>query len=121
MNNSRLVSLLTCLLHVTRPSAAAAGVCGVRLPPAGAALGDRPVPVHGAAHAGLVRRAEGRRHGLPLPGVGPPGARHAAPDAAAGSGERRPAGPAPAARPRPPARLEGLQHAALQADAQQPG
>lgn len=95
------------------------GVSGVRVPPPRAALGDRSVFVHRPALAGLLWRAEGRRHGLPLPDLRPPSAHHAS-AVSAGPGERSPHPAAPAGkRPRLPG-LEGVQHAALKAFPEQP-
>lgn len=54
------------------------GVPGLRVPPPGAAVDHRAVPVRGRADGFLVRHSQGRGHGLPLPAVGEEGRAHAA-------------------------------------------
>lgn len=96
------------------------GFLRVRFPSSRPALGDRPVSVHRAQVSGLLRRAEGRRYGLPVLDLCPTSPHHP-PAVPAGPG-RRPPGPAHPTRQRPRLpRVEGLQHSALQAKPQQPG
>uniref|UniRef100_A0A8B9ZDX2 Sharpin PH domain-containing protein n=1 Tax=Anas platyrhynchos TaxID=8839 RepID=A0A8B9ZDX2_ANAPL len=63
--------------HYNR-DAQAAGVPGLRLPPPGAALDHRAVPVRGRADGFVLRHPQGRGHGLPLPAVGQEGRADAA-------------------------------------------
>lgn len=101
-------------------SSSSSGFSRVRIPSSRAALGYRSVFVHRAKVTRVLRGAEGRRHGVPLPDLCPTSPHHP-PAVPAGPGERPP-------RPTPPPRqwthlprLEGLQHPALTATPQQPG
>lgn len=66
-----------------------AGVFRVRFSPPCAALDHRPVSVHRPEVAGLLRRAEGRRHSVPVPHLCTPGPHHP-PAVPAGPGKRSP-------------------------------
>lgn len=96
------------------------GVFRVWFPPTCAALGDRSVLMHRAKVTGILRRAEGWGHSVPLPDLCPPSP-HYPPAVPAGPGERAPRSTSSPRQRSHLSRLERLQHPALKITPQQPG